>query len=111
MLGNVAEWTLDQYQSDYFGRIGSLPHNPLLQPVTKYPVTLKGGSYRDEAPALRCAARMPSDRKWNARDPQIPRSLWWNTDAPFIGFRIVRPVQQPDAATAEQFFSQYLTLK
>ena len=111
MLGNVAEWTLDQYEEDYYSRIGSHPVNPIRIPVTKYPVTLKGGSYRDEAPALRCAVRMPSERKWNARDPQIPKSQWWNTDAPFIGFRIVRPVKQPDAAAVEQFFSQFLSDK
>jgi formylglycine-generating enzyme required for sulfatase activity len=111
MLGNVAEWTLDQYKPDYFEQIRHQPANPLLPPVTKYPVTLKGGSFHDDAPALRSAARLASDRKWNARDPQIPRSKWWNTDAPFIGFRIIRPVRQPGAAEAEQFFSQYLTIK
>ncbi|HMH20386.1 MAG TPA: SUMF1/EgtB/PvdO family nonheme iron enzyme [Puia sp.] len=111
MLGNVAEWTLDQYQTDYFSRIGTHPVNPVQAPVTKYPVTLKGGSFRDEASALRCAVRIPSDRKWNARDPQIPKSMWWNTDAPFIGFRIMRPAKQPDAAAAEQFFSQFLSDK
>jgi formylglycine-generating enzyme required for sulfatase activity len=111
MLGNVAEWTLDQYQADYFVRIGSQPSNPLMTPVRKYPVTLKGGSYRDEASGLRCAARIPSESKWNARDPQIPKSQWWNTDAPFIGFRIIRPVKQPDAAGAERFFSQFLEEK
>ncbi|HZE83069.1 MAG TPA: SUMF1/EgtB/PvdO family nonheme iron enzyme [Puia sp.] len=111
MLGNVAEWTLDQYQEDYYTRIAGNPVNPMWPPVTKYPVTLRGGSYRDEAPALRCAIRVPSERKWNARDPQIPRSQWWNTDAPFIGFRIVRPLRQPDPAAAEQFFSQFLSDK
>ena len=64
-------------------------------PTSKYPITLKGGTYKDESAKLRCAARLKSDSKWNARDPQIPRSKWWNADAPFIGFRIVRPVRQP----------------
>jgi formylglycine-generating enzyme required for sulfatase activity len=89
MLGNVAEWTLDAET-----------------PGTTWPLILKGGSYRDEAPALQ--ARLLSDKKWNARDPQIPRSKWWNTDAPFIGFRIVRPVKQPDAKAAEEFYNHYL---
>lgn len=111
MLGNVAEWTLDQYAADYFEKVKDHPDNPLQQPVTKYPITLRGGSFRDDAVLLRCATRLPSDRKWNARDPQIPRSKWWNTDAPFIGFRIIRPVKQPDAAAADQFFNQFLTLK
>lgn len=111
MLGNVAEWTLDQYAANYFEQIKNSPVHPLLQPVTKYPVTLRGGSFRDDASSLRCAARLASDRKWNARDPQIPRSKWWNTDAPFIGFRVVRPLKQPDAAAVDQFFQQFLTLK
>ena len=29
------------------------------------------------------------------RDPQIPKSKWWHTDAPFVGFRIVRPAKTP----------------
>ncbi len=111
MLGNVAEWTLDQYAANYFEQVKAKPNNPSLPLVTKYPVTLRGGSFRDEAAKLRSAARLASDKKWNARDPQIPRSKWWNTDAPFIGFRVVRPAKQPDAAAAEQFFEQFLTLK
>ena len=91
MLGNIAEWTLDAET-----------------PGSGYPLILKGGCFRDEAAALRPAARLLSDKKWNARDPQIPRSKWWNTDAPFIGFRVIRPVKQPDAAAAEAFYSHYL---
>lgn len=94
LLGNVAEWTLDSYT-----------------PGAKYPIVLKGGSFRDDATALRSTARLASDKKWNARDPQIPRSKWWNTDAPFIGFRVVRPAKQPDSAGVDQFFTQFLTTK
>ena len=36
-----------------------------------------------------------SSPKFKKRDPQIPKSKWWNTDAPFIGFRIVRPLETP----------------
>jgi len=111
MLGNVSEWTLDQYGSNYFERIKDSSGNPLIVPTTKFPLTLKGGNFRDAGTALRSAARLPSDRKWNARDPQIPKSKWWNADAPFIGFRIVRPVKQPDAATAEAFYTRFLSIK
>jgi hypothetical protein len=72
---------------------------------------LKGGCFHDAADQLRCAARLPYDRKWNARDPQIPKSKWWNADAPFIGFRIMRPLKQPDAAAAEEFYDRMLTKK
>lgn len=111
MLGNVSEWTLDQYAADYFTQVKNNAVNPSLPPVTKYPVTLRGGSFRDEGPALRSAARLASEKKWNARDPQIPRSKWWNTDAPFIGFRVVKPLKQPDAATVDLFFTQFLSIK
>jgi len=111
MLGNVAEWTLDQYRTDYYQQIGRPARNPLQQPEHKYSLTLRGGHFKDGAVALRSAARLPSDRKWNARDPQIPKSKWWNADAPFIGFRIVRPVKQPDAKTAELFYTRLLSLK
>ncbi|HWB26140.1 MAG TPA: SUMF1/EgtB/PvdO family nonheme iron enzyme [Chitinophagaceae bacterium] len=111
MLGNVAEWTLDQYKEDYFNLIKTNANNPLQQPAKKNPITLRGGQFGDEAASLRCAARLPSDPKWNARDPQIPRSKWWNTDAPFIGFRIVRPVKQPSPEEAANFYDQFLSIK
>ena len=111
MLGNVAEWTLDQYVPDYFKQIEKQPGNPFIRPLHKYPLTLRGGSYKDEASALRSAARIPSDRKWNARDPQIPKSKWWNADAPFIGFRILRPVKQPTPEEANHFYSELLSIK
>lgn len=111
MLGNVAEWTLDQYKENYFELIKTDTDNPWLQPTAKHPITLKGGTFNNEADKLRSAARLKSDLKWNARDPQIPRSKWWNADAPFIGFRIVRPVQQLSPEAAEQFFTQLLSLK
>jgi hypothetical protein len=69
---------------------------------------VRGGNYSDDAAALRPAARLESDPIWNRRDPQIPRSRWWNADAPFVGFRIVRPVKQPTKEEAETFFKLYL---
>ena len=107
----MAEWTLDQYKENYFEEIKSDVDDPWIKPTSKHPVTLKGGTFRDENDKLRCAARLKSDLKWNARDPQIPKSKWWNADAPFIGFRIVRPVKQPDAKTAELFYTRLLSLK
>lgn len=111
MEGNVSEWTLDQYSAHYFDSIASKTNSPWLKPASKHPITLKGGNFRDDAAALRSAARLKSNLQWNARDPQIPRSKWWNADAPFIGFRIVRPVQQPSPEEADAFFTQLLSLK
>ena len=53
---------------------------------------------------LRCAARLPSSPDWKARDPQLPRSNWWLTNAPFVGFRLVSPRAQPDPATIRTYW-------
>ncbi len=29
------------------------------------------------------------------QDPQLPKSVWFLTDAQFVGFRIVRPLKVP----------------
>lgn len=108
MMGNVAEWTLDQYDPQYFKHIQNQTINPRIPVTSNYPVTLKGGHFRSKAEALRSGARLPSAKRWNARDPQIPKSKWWIADAPFVGFRIVRPFHQPDKLAIEQFFNQVL---
>ncbi len=67
MLGNVAEWVT--------GRDGNS--------------VACGGSYEDESKDVTCGSRKLPEKAWNATDPQIPKSKWWLSDAPFIGFRIV----------------------
>ncbi len=106
MLGNVSEWTIDQYDPAYYTRINS--KDPLTVPGSKYPRTVRGGSYLDDATQLRCSNRIASDAKWNQRDPQIPKSRWWLTDGMFVGFRVVRPLKQPSAAEIDAFYKQYL---
>ena len=69
--------------------------NPFQQPTKIYPKVVRGGSWMDSPKRLRSASRRPSSKKWKMRDPQIPKSKWWHTDAPFVGFRIVRPVKTP----------------
>ena len=56
----------------------------------------RGGSWADKPNRLRSAARRGSDKTWIKRDPQRPQSIWWLTDAEFVGFRIVRPVQEQE---------------
>lgn len=108
MLGNVAEWTLDQYRDDYFTAIGDNPVNPVIIPTATYPRSVRGGGYMDNADALRCAGRQKSEAAWNKRDPQMPKSKWWLTDAMAVGFRIVRPLQAPSAEEAEAYYKKYL---
>jgi len=44
---------------------------------------------------VRSAARRASDKSWKMQDPQLPKSIWYHTDAQFLGFRIVRPLKVP----------------
>lgn len=95
MYGNVSEWTLDQYVPEIYKQRGNSTKNPLEKAILKYSGAVRGGSYYDYPEDLRSAARKPSSEKWKMRDPQFPKSKWWNTDAPFVGFRIVRQVNPP----------------
>jgi len=98
MHGNVAEWVLDQYVADsYGGRNGSLTVNPLVIPTQLYPRVVRGGGWDDNAATLRSAARLYSSEEWKEQDPQIPKSIWYHTDAVSVGFRIVRPLVEPTA--------------
>ena len=108
MLGNVAEWTLDQYDSAYFTKLTDGEVDPIITPTTRYPRSIRGGSYLDEANDLIISRRNYSLASWNKRDPQIPKSRWWLTDGMFVGFRIVRPEKQPNAEEAEKFYKLYL---
>ena len=53
----------------------------------------RGGSFRDAPDAIGASARAVQDASWNETDPQLPKSKWWLSDAPFVGFRIVRAAQ------------------
>lgn len=108
IYGNVAEWVLDQYQEDYYKTLAKDAANPARIPETRSTRIVRGGSYKSDAADLRSANRSESDPVWNRRDPQIPKSKWWNADAPFVGFRIVKPAKQPTAEEAEKFFSTYI---
>lgn len=105
MLGNVSEWTLDEFREDYFTTQGD--NNPMVAPTATYPRAVRGGGYLDKPDALRCASRLPSDPSWNKRDPQMPKSKWWLTDAMAVGFRVVRPLKAPTAEEAEAFYAKY----
>ncbi len=103
MLGNVSEWVLDHFESDPTVRKDS----PVF--IDKYAdAVVRGGNYQDPANLVRSTARMAADPKWNRRDPQVPKSIWWNADAPFVGFRIMRPAKQPSTAEINSFFEKYL---
>jgi hypothetical protein len=39
------------------------------------------------------------------RDPQIPKSIWYFTDAPFLGFRVVRPLKTPTLEEMHRYWN------
>ncbi|MGB9688302.1 formylglycine-generating enzyme family protein [Thermogutta sp.] len=104
MHGNVAEWVLDQYVPDAYKKFaGKTVKNPIV-PVTKeFPVVVRGGSWMDDPELLRSAARRASHPDWKMQDPQIPQSIWYLTDAPFVGFRVVRPLRLPTEEEAKLY--------
>ena len=67
MLGNVAEWVTAGADS-----------------------MVAGGSWMNPPGELSCAWRAHQIPAWNVTDPQLPKSRWWLTDAPFVGMRLVR---------------------
>lgn len=109
MLGNVMEWTLDHYEANRYASLTAGSKDPAVAPnKDKYPKTLRGGGFASTAGELRSANRTASDPDWNVRDPQIPQSKWWLTDASWVGIRLVRPLKQPGATEINQFFKKYL---
>lgn len=68
MLGNAAEW---------------------CQPMDDEVPVVRGGSFYDEPEKVHPAARAKYTPDWQMNDPQNPKSKWWLTDAPFVGFRVV----------------------
>ncbi|WP_435892868.1 formylglycine-generating enzyme family protein [Oceaniferula spumae] len=105
MHGNVAEWVLDQFSDKFYGKLKDGEMNPWNAPTTRYPRTVRGGSWDSEAPATRSAARLGSAPDWKQEDPQIPKSVWYHTDGQHVGFRIVRPVKIPSAEEMHRYWN------
>ncbi len=97
MYGNVAEWCLDQYAPDAYKQFPADATGTWWLPSkTPYPHVVRGGHWDEEDPAkVRSAARIFSDKSWKQQDPQLPKSIWYLTDAQFLGLRIVRPLKVP----------------
>lgn len=109
IYGNVCEWCLDQYAEDSYkiwnadktsGPLGDL----WVKSKTPYPHVARGGTYDDDPEMLRSAARKASDPSWKQQDPQLPKSIWYLTDATWLGFRIVRPLEVP---TVEEMYAAW----
>lgn len=107
MYGNVAEWTYDQYDADFYKQFeGKIAKNPISEPKELYSHVVRGGGFNNEPKELRSAARKASDPVWKQIDPQMPKSNWWFPEAPFIGFRIVRPLVQPSVEEIKAYYDK-----
>ena len=51
------------------------------------------------------SARRGSDKSWKQQDPQLPKSIWYLTDAQFLGFRIVRPLKVPSVEEMYRYWN------
>ena len=103
MHGNVWEWTLDQFAPPP-QEVSEKRINPMVVPTSLYPRVVKGGSWDDGVQNHRSAARMASEESWKQQDPQIPKSVWYHTDALFVGFRVVRPREIPSLEDIEKYW-------
>jgi formylglycine-generating enzyme required for sulfatase activity len=109
MHGNVEEWCLDQYVTDQYAlwaKTQATVTNPWRKADQAYPHVVRGGSFNDDPPLLRSAARNKSDRLWKMTDPQLPKSVWYFSDTRFVGMRLVRPAKVP---TREEAFAYWFS--
>jgi formylglycine-generating enzyme required for sulfatase activity len=106
MHGNAAELTLDQYTADVYAKIKDGVINPWVAAPNRYPTVFRGGHWDTEAAMLRSAARGQTSAELKAIDPQIPKSLWYFTNASWLGFRVVRPLEIPSVEEMHKAWNQ-----
>lgn len=103
IYGNVLEWTSDQYDPGFYAKSpAENPHNP---PVELYPRVVRGGSYDTPAAEITSGRRFVSSADWKRIDPQIPKSQWWFPEAPFLGMRLVRPLNPPSPEEIKAYYT------
>ena len=105
MHGNVSEWTLDQFVPDIYTTFKGSVSNPFEYGKSLYPRVARGGSWMDKPEGLRSAARIASSAAWKFQDPQLPKSIWYHTDAQFLGFRVIRPLIVPSAQDMHKYWT------
>ena len=105
MHGNVAEWTLDEYQADAYAALAKSPRKAgsvdaaeaVRWPTKLYPRVIRGGSWLDVAGRSAAAPPARSRRKTSGNSPtRISRSAPGGirrSPATGVGMRIVRPLE------------------
>lgn len=106
MHGNVAEWCIDQFDPNFYSQFKGKPATQIINlPTTLYSRSVRGGSWDHPAKELRSSARMGSTADWKIQDPQLPKSIWYHTDAQFLGFRVIRPLKIPSPEEMQKWWS------
>lgn len=95
ILGNVQEWCEDKFVENYFERLADskMFADPVIRTDETVWHAVRGGSWEDDPEFVRAAARRGAEENWSVQDPQEPKSIWWHTDAHWVGIRVVRPYE------------------
>ena len=105
MHGNVFEWVLDggaPYKASK-----SILVDPWVKGTKPYPHVARGGSFHPNFPksTMRSSSRIFSGPNWKQQDPQLPKSIWYLTDATFMGMRVVRPLEVPTQVEMKAYWN------
>jgi formylglycine-generating enzyme required for sulfatase activity len=74
ILGNVAEWTLDQYDAQYLSKLSDTARDPIIPPASAIK-NREGWILPGWARTVEAASRAFSDPSWNKRDPQFQKPM------------------------------------
>lgn len=96
MHGNVAEWVMEG------------PPEAWTREQARGRGVVRGGAFDDPPDAVGCDARFEEPAAWKRRDPQIPKSRWWNTDSPHVGFRVVMEPGEWSRSDISAFWARLL---
>lgn len=110
MHGNVAEWCFDQYDPKTYLNNDAQADNPTVYSSKPYPHVVRGGSWDHAPKVLRSSHRIQSHADWKIQDPQLPKSIWYHTDAQFLGMRIVRPLKVPSPEEMHKWWNNGVQL-
>ncbi|MGI9457987.1 MAG: formylglycine-generating enzyme family protein [Aeoliella sp.] len=110
MIGNVAEWVIDEYSDDLLERTGDGKlswEQAIHWPTHDFGRVVRGGFWDDLAEDCRSTSRFFSeDVDWKSGDPNLPLSPWWYAAYPSagVGIRLVRPLHPLSPELAKKFW-------